>query len=346
MMRALVVRVHGEPAEVLRPTSDEAVPAPGPGEVVVRVEACALNFADDLLCRGTYQETPALPFTPGLEIAGEVVAAGAGVAHEIGSRVAGSTRLPHGGLAEYAVAGGQDVFPVPDDVPAVDAAAMHVTYQTAWFALRRRAGLRRDETLLVHAGAGGAGSAAIQLGKALGARVVATAGGSEKVELCLRLGADLAVDYRTEDFVTTVNETTDGRGADVIFDPVGGDTFERSRRCIAWEGRLLVIGAAGGRYFDAPTNHILVKNYSVVGVHWGGYRTRNPDLVAQAHAELVDLHAAGAITPLVSQVVSLDDAVPALDSLTAGRTVGKVVVIPSDGTVQRPMTSSRRPDGS
>jgi NADPH:quinone reductase len=333
MMRALLVRGHGEPAEVLRLTRDRAVPAPGPGEVVVRVEACALNFADDLLCRGTYQEKAALPFTPGLEVAGEIVATGAGAAHEVGSRVAGSTRLPHGGLAEYAVAGDEDIFAVPDVVPAVDAAAMHVTYQTAWFALRRRAGLRPGETLLVHAGAGGAGSAAIQLGKALGARVVTTAGGAEKVELCRRLGADLAVDHRSEDFVSIVKETTNGRGADVIFDPVGGDTFERSRRCIAWEGRLLVIGAAGGRYFDAPTNHILVKNYSVVGVHWGGYRTRAPDLVARAHAELVDLHAAGAITPLVSQVVALDDVVSALDSLTGGRTVGKVVVLPWDGPV-------------
>jgi NADPH2:quinone reductase len=217
---------------------------------------------------------------------------------------------------------------LPAAVSDTDAAAMHITYQTCWFALHRRARLQPDETLLVHAGAGGVGSAAIQLGKAAGATVITTAGGPEKVERCRELGADIAIDYHAEDFVDVVKQATAGRGADVILDPVGGDTFERSRRCIAWEGRILVVGAAGGNYFDAPTNHVMVKNYSVVGVHWSGYRTRNHELVRGAHDDLMRLHREGLIAPLVSRIVPLDEARDALVELAEGRTVGKVVVSP------------------
>jgi NADPH2:quinone reductase len=246
--------------------------------------------------------------------------------HPVGTRVAGSALLPHGALAERCRARNEDVYPLPEGVSGVDAAAMHVTYQTCWFALHRRARLQPDDTLLVHAGAGGVGSAAIQLGKAAGATVVATAGGEEKTAICRALGADVAIDHRAQDFVTVVNELTDGRGADVVLDPVGGDTFERSRHCIAWEGRLLVVGAASGAYHAAATNHVMVKNYSIVGVHWAGYLTRNPELVRGAHDDLMRLYRAGTVKPMVSRVVPFDEARDALIELAAGRTVGKLVV--------------------
>lgn len=324
-MRGWWVHEHGAPADALV-LGDGPEPEPGPDQVVIAVGACALNFADDLLCRGTYQERPALPFVPGLEVAGQVVAVGPGSRHPVGSRVSGSTWLPHGGLAERCAARDDDVFPIPDDLDDVDAAAMHVTYQTAWFALHRRGHLQPGETLLVHAAAGGVGSAAVQLGRAAGARVLAVAGGADKVARCRELGADLAIDHRSQDFVDVVLDATGGRGADVIFDPVGGDTFVRSTKCVAWEGRVLVIGAAGGTYADARTNHVLVKNYAVVGVHWGGYRTRRPELVAEAHHELVHLRTAGAVHPIIGAVLPLEEARDGLGELTAGRTAGKVVV--------------------
>ena len=320
-----LVRAHGAPADVLQLGHGDVPPADSES-IVVAVEACALNFADDLLCRGGYQEKPPFPFSPGLEFAGVVVDAEHGTRHAVGSRVAGSALLPHGALAERCRARNDDVYPLPDAVSSVDAAAMHITYQTCWFALNRRARLQPHDTFLVHAGAGGIGSAAIQLGKAAGAYVVATAGGAEKTALCRELGADVAVDHRVDDFVAVVNDLTDGRGADVVLDPVGGETFERSRHCIAWEGRILVVGAASGRYFEAPTNHVMVKNYSIVGVHWGGYLTRNPELVRGAHDDLMRLFRQGTFKPMVSRVVPFGKARDALIELAAGRTVGKLVV--------------------
>lgn len=325
VVRRWLVREHGEPADVLRLDETE-VPTPDDA-LVVDVEACALNFADDLLCRGTYQEKPPLPFSPGLELAGVVVHPGRS-RHRAGARVAGSALLPFGALAERCLARPDDVYALPDDVPGADAAAMHITYQTCWFALHRRARLQRDETVLVHAGAGGVGSAAIQLAKATGARVLATAGGPDKVARCLELGADLGIDHRREDFVAVVDDATGGRGADVVVDPVGGDTFERSTHCIAWEGRIVVVGAASGRYHEARTNHVMVKNYSVVGVHWGGYVSRNPELVRGAHDDLMRLYRSGVVRPLVSRIVPFEGARDALVELAGGRTTGKLVVTP------------------
>jgi len=316
----------GEPADVLR-LEDVDAPAPGPGEVAVRVEACGLNFADILLVQGRYQERPPLPMTPGLEVAGVVEEAGDGVDLAVGTRVLALPSLG-GGLAERVVVPATATFPLPASFPSDEAAALHITYQTSHIGLHHRAALRPGETLLVHAGAGGVGSAAIQLGRAAGARVLATAGGADKVALCRELGADVAIDYRTEDFVAVVQEHTDGRGADVVYDPVGGDVFDRSRRCIAWEGRLLVIGFSSGRIPEVPANHVLLKNYSVVGVHWGPYSTRNPGLVAATHDELVRLHGDGLVRPLIGRRVPLREAPQALVELGGRRTVGKVVVLP------------------
>ncbi len=330
-MRAWTVHQLGDPADALR-LEDVKEPSPGPGEVAVEVAVCGLNFADILLCRGQYQQRPPLPFTPGLETSGRIVALGEGVRDRaVGQRVIAVPRLPHGGLAEQLVTPAAVTYPIPDDLDDASAAAMHISYQTSWFALHRRAALRPGEWLLVHAAAGGVGSAAVQLGVAAGARVIATAAGAEKVELCRRLGAEVVVDYSTEDFVTVVKRATGGHGADVVYDPVGGDTFDRSRKVIAWEGRLLVIGFASGRIPDVPANHILVKNYAVVGLHWGAYLDHDPDAVAACHTELVRLFGEGLIAPVVFAELGLDDAVTGLELLGSRRTIGKVVVRPAGG---------------
>jgi NADPH2:quinone reductase len=326
-MRAWRVHDPGDPVEVLR-LEDVAPPVPADDQVLVEVLACAVNFADTLLCRGTYQDEPPRPFTPGLEVCGRVLAAPGGAAVEPGRRVIALPALPHGGLAEQCVAAVDDVFLAPDAMDDTTAAALPVTYQTGWFGLYHRARLRDGETVLVHAGAGGVGSAAIQLAKARGARVIATAGGPDKVARCRDLGADVAVDYRADDFVAVTNEVTGGRGADVVYDSVGGDTFDRSRRCIAFEGRIVVVGFAGGRVADAPTNHVFVKNYDVIGLNWGTYRRLDPALVHRCHDELVVLHAEGRIAPLVGGVVGLDEVPRALDDLARRATTGKVVVVP------------------
>ena len=325
-MSAWRVARHGDPAEVLAIRDDVAVPEPAADQVRIRVGAAALNFGDDLLCRGQYQLRPELPFTPGLEVAGEVVAAGAQAGIAPGTRVMGVPALPHGGLAEQCLADARNCYAIPDSLPDVDAAAMLIPYQTSHVALHRRGGLRAGETLLVHAGAGGVGSAAIQLGKAAGARVIATAGGPEKVALCESLGADVGIDYTAEDFAKRVREETGGRGADVIYDPVGGDVFDRSRKCIAWEGRILVVGFAGGRVAEAPTNQVLFRNYSVVGVYMGEYSHRDRPFLDAVHDEILALHASGQVRPLIDSVREFADVPPAVGALAGRRTTGKVVV--------------------
>jgi len=236
--------------------------------------------------------------------------------------------LPNGGMAEFVAASETVVFPIPESLPSTKAAALLIAYQTGHFGLHRRAGLTDGETLLVHAGAGGVGSAAIQLGKAAGARVIATAGGPEKVAVLERLGVDVAIDYLAQDFVDVVKEVTGGRGADVVYDPVGGDTFDRSRRCVAWEGRLLVIGFAGGRIPEVPANHVLLKNYSVVGLHWGAYFRNDPELVHRTHALLMKLFEQGAIDPLIHSELPLEEAPAALERLGSRGTWGRVVLRP------------------
>lgn len=324
-MRAWRVHEFGEPVDVLA-LEDVPSVAPGPGEIAVAVAAASLNFPDVLLCRGEYQVKPELPFTPGSEVAGTVTAVGEGVdTVREGERVIAIPKFGNGGLAEETLAAAATVYPIPVSLDWPAAAALHITYQTGHLALHRRAALQPGETLLVHAGAGGVGSAAIQLGRAAGARVFATAGGPEKVQVCRDLGAEVVVDYRSDDFVTAVKDATDGGGADVIYDPVGGDTFDRSRKCVAFEGRILVIGFTGGRIADVPTNHALVKNYSVVGVHWGLYNLMEPKLIGETHDELIRLHTAGEIAPLVSEVLPLEDAPAALARLASRGTWGKVV---------------------
>jgi NADPH:quinone reductase len=325
-MRAWRVHEHGAAWDVLR-LDEVPVPEPGPGAVRVKVAAVGLNFPDLLLCTGQYQERPPLPFIPGLEVAGEVVAVGEGAEYAVGDRVLGAP-MPAGGLAEQAVLPRDGAFPYPAAIPDAEAAALFITYQTAHFGLHRRAELKPGETLRVRAGASGTGSAAIQLGKAAGATVIATAGGAEKVKVCRELGADVAIDYNSENLVEAVKAATKGQGADVIWDPVGGDVFDASRKCIAFEGRLVVVGFASGRIPDAPMNHALVKNYSILGLHWGLYRRKQPELIGQCHAELLKLYADGLIRPLVGQERPLTEAPEAYRDLAGRRAVGKIVLVP------------------
>jgi NADPH:quinone reductase len=318
-MRAWRVHSLGDPAEVM--SLDEVDrPEPGPGQVLVRVRAAGLNFPDVLMTRGEYQERPPLPFTPGVELCGEVVGTG--------QRVLGSPSGGPGAFAEYALVDAAAAWPVPADMSDEQAASLHLTHQTGHVGLHRRAGLQAGEWLLVHAGAGGVGSAAIQLGKAAGARVIATAGGERKTEVCRQLGADHVIDYTAEDFVPLVKEITGGHGADVVYDPVGGDVFDGSRRCVAFEGRIVVVGFTSGRIPQVPANHALVKNYSVVGLHWGLYRKHDPARIGLVHEELCRLFADGAIDPLVGQVLPLAQLPAAMAAIADRSTVGKVVLRP------------------
>jgi NADPH2:quinone reductase len=327
-MKAWQVHAHGEPRDVMR-LEDVDQPAPGARELLVQVRSTALNFPDVLLCRGEYQVRPELPFTPGVELCGEVVEVGADVKDfEPGDRVIGTPSLPHGALAELTVLDMNEVFAAPESLDDDAAAAMHIAYQTAWFGLHRRAALHAGETLVVHAGAGGVGSAAIQLGKAAGARVIAVVGGADKVKVATELGADAVIDRRAEDLVPALKKVTGRRGADVIFDPVGGAAYEASTRCVAFEGRILVVGFASGKIPAPRLAHALVKNYSILGLHWGLYRQFDAVAVANAHTRLSTFAADGVVAPLIGDRLSLADAVDGLTKLAAGETVGRVVVRP------------------
>ncbi|QLQ11565.1 MAG: NADPH:quinone oxidoreductase family protein [Nocardioidaceae bacterium] len=327
-MRAWQVSALGEPQDVLV-LADVPDPEPGPGQVLVRVLAASANFPDVLMCRGLYQERPELPFTPGVELCGEVVDLGGGVTgFAVGDRVIGSPVLPNGAFAEFAVMDAAVTFPAPEALDDAEASALYIGYQTGWFGLHRRAGLREGETLLVHAAAGGVGSAAIQLGKAAGARVIGVVGGPEKAAVARELGAELVIDRYQQDFVDVVKAETGGRGADVIYDPVGGQTYQRSSKCVAFEGRILVVGFAGGEIQSVALNHALVKNYSILGLHWGLYNTYAPELVAQCHRELSELAAGGVVRPLISEWLPLEELAAGVQRLADGKTVGRVVMTP------------------
>ena len=327
-MRAWQVHELGEPGKVLT-LQDVAEPAPGPGQLLVRVRSAAANFPDVLMCRGQYQVRPPLPFTPGIELCGEVVRAGEGATgFEPGDRVIGSPELPAGAFAETALMAAERTFPAPPALDDAEAAAFYIGYQTGWFGLHRRAGLKPGETLLVHAAAGGVGSAAVQLGKAAGATVIGVVGGPEKADVARRLGADLVVDRNAEDFVAVVKEATDGRGADVVYDPVGGEAYARSTKCIAFEGRILVIGFASGEVPSPGLNHALIKNYSILGLHWGLYNSKDPEAIRRCHDELTALAEQGLAKPLVSERLGMEQAADAVQRLADGATVGRVVIQP------------------
>jgi NADPH2:quinone reductase len=326
-VKAWVVRELGGPGSLRFEDVEPGEPPDGMARIAVR--AASINFPDALMVAGNYQFKPALPFVPGIEVSGEVLSAPPLSGLTRGDRVMAlldSGGLTRGGYAEVADALPSSISRMPADMSFEEAAGFTLTYQTGWFGLHRRASLQPTETLLVHAGAGGVGSAAIQLGKAAGATVIATAGSDEKVEVCKSLGADYAINYKTQDFVEEVKTITGGRGANVIFDPVGGDVYDRSTKCIAFEGRIVIVGFTSGRFGQAATNHLLVKNYSVVGLHWGLYTTRAPELIAPASRALMDLYKAKKIKPHISSRVPLADAPQALATVAEGKSTGKVIL--------------------
>jgi NADPH2:quinone reductase len=329
-VKAWVVHELGGP-ECLR-FEDVDPGEPAAGQVRIKVHAASINFPDALMVAGLYQSKPDLPFVPGFEVSGVVTHAPEESGFKPGDRVMAlldNAGLTHGGYAEIADAPATSVMKMPDAMPFDQAAGFTVVFQTGWFGLHRRAGLQPGETLLVHAGAGGVGSAAIQLGKAAGATVIATAGSDQKVELCKKLGADLALNYKTQDFVEEVKRATAGRGADVVFDPVGGDVYDRSAKCIAFEGRIVLVGFTSGRIPQAAANHVLIKNYSVVGLHWGLYMKRAPELIPAAQKALLDLYQQGKIKPHISTRLPLTQAPRAMALVAEGKSTGKVVLTTS-----------------
>ena len=288
-MRAMVCqRLEGPEALSLE---DWPEPVPGPGEVLIAVAAAALNFADLLALKGRYQERLEPPFVPGLEVAGRVAGLGAGVEGlKEGNRVL--ALVDGGGYAERAVAKASDVFVLPEDLDWATGAGFPITYGSAHGALVWRAALQPGETLAVHGAAGGVGLAAVECGKALGARVIASARGAQRLEVARRHGADETLDSTGEDLRQRMKDLTDGRGVDVVFDPVGGEVFEASLRAAAWGARLVVVGFAGGGVPQIPANILLVKNVAALGFYWGSYRKHAPALLRQQFAQLFDWLAA------------------------------------------------------
>ena len=324
-MRAMVAEAWGDPKDLkLRELPD---PEPRAGQVAIDVRAIGCNFFDILIAQGRYQVRPPLPFSPGGKVAGVVRAVGPGVVNtKAGDRV--FAMLAYGGYASVAIAPASDVATMPASMSFEHGAAFGVVYQTSYFGLVRRAQLRAGETLLVHAAAGGVGLAAVQIGRALGARVLATAGSPAKLASAREHGADLAFDYSGPDWVERVKEATGGKGVDVVYDPVGGDVFDLSTKCIAFEGRLLVIGFASGKIPSIQVNRILLKNISIVGLHWGAYRSHDPGQIGEAMAELFALYERGAIRPVVSSIRPLHEAAAALEEIASRKSIGKVLLLP------------------
>jgi NADPH2:quinone reductase len=321
-MKAWLVEAITDPGQMRLAALPD--PVPGPGQYVIAVEAAGLNFLDSLMLRGKYQTKPPLPFTPGVEAVGRIVACGEGAALPPGTRIAASGQ---GAYAERMLVQAAAALPIADDIPAGDAVALFgVVYGTAWHALHNRAQLQPDETVLVHAGAGGVGSATVQLALAHGCRVIATAGGPEKAAIVRGLGAELVIDYKAEDWLEAVRSHTGGRGADVIFDPVGGEVGEQSMRCLAWHGRYLVIGFAAGPIPALPANRLLLKEASAVGVFWGAATAADPALRPHVAEALLALYRAGHAKPLVRDRFPLEEAEAALACLAGRGSVGKVVL--------------------
>ena len=300
------------------------IPAPAEGEVRLRIGACGLNFADTLMIRGEYQDTPEPPFTLGMEVAGTVDACGAGVDEAMtGQRVA--VFGGQGGLAEYGCFPAGRCVPLPDAMPFTDAAAFQVAYGTSHVALDHKARLQPGETLLVLGAAGGVGLTAVEIGKQMGATVIACARGADKLAVAEQAGADHLIDAKTED----IRERCKALGGlDVVYDPVGGDQFKAAFRACNPEARILAIGFASGDVPQIPANHLLVKNISVLGLYWGGYLKFRPQVISDSLATLFGWYAEGKLKPHVSHTLPLDRAEEGLDLLRTRKSTGKVVITP------------------
>ncbi len=315
--------------ELVGPTAlrleDIPEPHPGPGQIRVQVRACGVNFADSLITRGQYQLQPQPPFSPGFEVAGDILELGEGVTQfVVGQRVIAMT--PHGGYAEQLVASASRCVAMPDAMPYEQGAAFPVVFGTSHIALWHRARLQAGETLVVHGASGGVGLTAVAIGKQLGATVIATASSPEKLQVAREHGADHLLNTHHEDIRLRIKELTGGRGADVIYDPVGGELFNASLRAIAFEGRILVIGFAGGTVPQIPANHLLVKNVDVIGLNWPAYAEHHPSVMTESFRILLNWYLAGAIQPYVSEIYPLEEAADALQQVVSRKSTGKVVI--------------------
>lgn len=300
-------------------------PRPGPGQVRLKIRACGVNFADSLITRGQYQKQPQPPFSPGFEVSGDVLELGMGVdSINVGDRIIAIT--PYGGYAEQVVVNTNRCVPMPATMSWEEGAAFPVVFGTSHIALWHRARLGVGEILVVHGASGGVGLTAVAIGKRLGAVVIATASSPEKLEVAREHGADYLINTSTEDVRTRIKELTGGRGADVVYDPVGGELFTASLRSIAFEGRILVIGFAGGTVPQIPANHLLVKNVDVIGVNWPAYAELHPQVMTESFRTLIHWYLDGAIQPHVSAAYPLEQAVEALNQVIARKSTGKVII--------------------
>jgi NADPH2:quinone reductase len=322
-MRAIRCKTFGPPSNLKLEEIDSL--HAGPKDVVVHVEACGLNFPDTLIIQGLYQFKPELPFTPGSDIAGIVKEVGEEVKHlKTGDKVFGF--VAHGGLAEEVIVPANACFLKPSRMDYPVAASFMMAYGTSYHALKDRAQLMEGETLLVMGASGGVGLAAVELGKLMGAKVIAAASTQEKLELCKKYGADELINYTTQDLKSTLKELTKGKGVDVIYDPVGGDFSEQALRGIAWNGRFLVVGFAAGAIPNIPLNLPLLKGASIVGVFWGGFAMKYPKKNMSNTITLMQWHAEGKLKPHIHKIVSLEDTKEALDEMMNRKVKGKIVV--------------------
>ena len=312
-MRAVLCQQWGEPGSL---TIGEAQsPDAGPGQVKIRVRAAALNFADILMIGGTYQEKPPLPFSPGLEVAGEDMASGERV----------MAVLSWGGFAEHAIANKSDIMAIPDTMSFEAAAAFPIAYGTAHMALGEKAGLKNGESLIVHGASGGVGLAAIDVGRAMGANVIAVTSGAEKIAAVIKQGANHVIDYKAGDVKEQIKALLPG-GGDVYFDPVGGSSFDASLRSAAPGARILVVGFAGGTVPQIPANILMVKNVSAIGFYWGAHRKFAPERVARSYRELFSWISQGRLNPLAVTPFNMDDVRQAMDTMKSRQSIGKIVL--------------------
>jgi NADPH2:quinone reductase len=326
-MRAIRCDKWGQIAD-LRWAEMPEPPAPGPGAVKIKVMAAGVNFADTLIIAGQYQVKPAPPFAPGFELAGTVIDIGVGVSHvKPGDRV--MAMVDYGAFAEIVLAQADSVYPIPASMDFVTAAGFPIAYGTSYGAYAWKAKLQAGDLVLVHGAAGGVGLTAVEIAKALGATVIATAGSADKLAVAKQHGADYLIDYKAEDIrerVKTIASELGRQGADVVYDPVGGACFEASLRCVAWGARLLLVGFAGGQVPQIPANILLVKNIDALGFFFGSYRQHRPDLVQQAFIDLARLFDAGQLKPHISHQIPVAGFAEAFDLLLSRRSTGKVVL--------------------
>jgi NADPH:quinone reductase len=326
-MRAWQVTKYGTPTEALEEV-DIPPPSPGPGELLLQVHAAALGMPDAFMCGATYGFSPPMPFTPGQEVAGTVLELGEGVdGFRVGQRIMGVTSFPegHGGFAEQTLARAGSCYRVPDGMSDVDAAGFRIGFSTAWIGLVRRGSIKPGEQLVVLGAAGGSGITAVQLGAALGARVIAVAAGPDKGDFCKLLGADVVIDRTTTVVSTAVREATGGRGADLVYDPVGGALAADATKCVAPEGRFLLVGYASGQWLQPNVHQVVTRNYSLVGVYAGSYTREQNEADHEALLELVET---GKLGTAVTKTVPFEELPSALDEVAQGKVVGKTVLLP------------------